>query len=203
MSAGICGTTSRVHVAIAERLFRRDVARRPEQHARPRDVGPHGAPRDPEIDQLGIRGIALLEEEVARLEIAVDDPVRVHRAERLRDALPEQERLGERERRALQARLEALSFEPLHHEVALAAVDLTVGDEAHDAVVIEARDELRLADEAGGVARIAAVEQLQRDGAAGVLIEGAPHRAHPAGAGERLDAESSADKISAAHRREV
>ncbi len=194
---------ARVDVAIPERLLRRDVTRRPEQHARARDVRPHGAARDAEIDQLHALRIALLEEQVARLQIAVDDAARVHRAERLGGALAEHERLRERERRALEALLEALSVEPLHHEEALAAVELAVRDVADDAVVREARDELRLAEEARGVARIAPVQDLQRDGAAPLLVVRSPHGAHPAGSGQALDAESSADQITAAHRTEV
>jgi len=69
--------------------------------------------------------------------------------------------------------------------------------------VIEAGDELRLAHETSGVARVAAVQELERDDAARLLIERFPHRAHAAGSGQTLDAEPTADDVAAAHWGEV
>ena len=60
------------------------------------------------------------EEQVLRLDVAVDDAARVRDAERLGRPARQRDGLGDGERPALEPRREVLALEPLHREVALA-----------------------------------------------------------------------------------
>jgi hypothetical protein len=141
--------------------------------------------RQAEIEQLDA---ALGEEDVAGLEVAVDDPGRVRALERVGDLDPEPEDLLDRERPPLDALGERLALEELHdQEVDLALPPDVV--EGADVRVLERRDRLRLALEAlahllGG--REVLGQDLERDRPVEPGVLGAVDLAHPAGA-ERGD----------------
>ena len=88
---------------------------------------------DPEVDQLDRIGRLRLDEDVLRLEIAVNDPLRVRRLQRLGHAARESRR-GQPGERAppRQHRGQRLPVEILHHDVGTAGgVDLAV-EHLHD-----------------------------------------------------------------------
>src|SRR5262249_2939703 len=118
--------------------------------------------------------------------------------ERARDGARDVERLGDAGPPAGEVGGEVLAFEPLHDEEG-AALGLAVVDVPDDAGVLEAGEEARLVLEAlapvGGVR----VEDLEGDGGAGGLVDGAVDRPHAAGAGEALDGEAAGDDVAGAH----
>jgi hypothetical protein len=91
------------------------------------------------------------EEQVAGLQVAVDDPARVRRAERLGHPRRERHRLADRQRRAREPAPEVLAVEPLHDQVQLPRRRLAVRDVADDARVRQLREQLDLAREALGL----------------------------------------------------
>ncbi len=69
---------SRVHVARAHGLLGRHVADGPEHRARLRQAtSPPGAARDPEVEHLHPLDVALDQEQIARLQITMNDALRV------------------------------------------------------------------------------------------------------------------------------
>ena len=89
------------------------------------------------------------EEQVARLEVAVDDAEPVDGAERRRDARGRASTLSARVSALAGEPLgERLAVEPLHREVRLPRAVRAVRDVPHDAGEPERRERLRLAREA-------------------------------------------------------
>jgi hypothetical protein len=147
------------------------------------------------------------QEQVRGLDVAVHDAARVGLRERARDALPERQRLIDRQRPALEPRREILAVEPLHRQPELAGGADRVGDVADDPGVIELGEQLGLLREAigerGERAAAPAVQELDRHGRARRQIDGLEDLAHPAGAGAAREAEASGDDLSGFHRRSV
>ncbi len=160
------------------------------------------APREPEVDQLDAIERAVDEEEVARLEVAVDDARGVRSGERLGGADRERHDLGEGQPRSREPRREALALEPLHDQVRLLRLE-PVGEVTDDPGVIEPREARRLALEALQILDAAAVEHLDRDALAGLPIERAVDHPHAAGAGEVLDLEPPSQHLAALHRASI
>src|SRR5690606_39096056 len=90
-------------------------------------------PGDAEIEHLDLLDLAAGQEQVAGLEIAVDDAAGVSGAEGLGEPRRELDGLARGERRAREAALEALAVEPLHGEEQLARGHLAVGEVTDDA----------------------------------------------------------------------
>ena len=104
-------------------LLRRHVARRPDDEARPREVGPglDGAgqllrerPGEAEVEDLHAVG---RDEHVRGLEVAMHDAGGMERLERREDPAREGHRLVDRERAAGEPRRERFSREQLHRDV--------------------------------------------------------------------------------------
>jgi hypothetical protein len=74
---------------------------------------------DAEVEELGLIDVGILEEDVARLDIAVEDSALVCGGERTGNADGEAERLLEGERSALQAGGQILALEPFDDKVGL------------------------------------------------------------------------------------
>ncbi len=170
-------------------LLRAHVLRRPRDHvlrrerrplvARVVDVG------QAEVDHLhrGLRRRAG-EEHVVRLEIAMDDAVRVRDLERVEELREDGHHLGQRRRRVVlvQPRRQGSPFEVLHHQVKGAAIGTEVED-AHRVGVVEQRRRVRLVPEAPHVVghrRDGRVHGLDRDRDAEPEVEPLPHLAHAA-----------------------
>ena len=168
---------------VAERLLGRDVVRRAEHAA----VG--GQPLllqragDAEVGDLG--GALLVDEDVLRLDVAVDDAARVRGAERAGDLDRVGDRLVDRQApHAADPLLERLALDVLEDDVG-PAVLLARVDHADDVRVVELGDGARLAPEAlelVGVRRDLAVHELDRDLALERRVERAIDRRHPTGA---------------------
>ena len=144
--------------------------------------------RDAEVEHLcalatGHLGVAD-EEDVLRLEIAVDDAAHVRGAERARDLADDAERVLDAERAAAHAGVERLAVEHLHDEVGAAVGVGAEVEDLHDAGVGDRGRGARLVEEAGddvGAARVLRVEHLDRDPAWQQQVRAEPHFAHAAG----------------------
>ncbi|AUX36029.1 uncharacterized protein SOCE836_082330 [Sorangium cellulosum] len=181
---------ARVHVLFAPDLLRAHVVRGAEQLAGARHLLREmnaGLLDDAEVEDLHDLFLLLLrarEEQVGRLEIAVNEAGLVRAADRLA-GLDEDER-GVREREpadALEPRAQVLALEQLHHEVRGVVVDAVVLDIDH-VRALQARGDPGFALEAGqerGRRRKRRCHELDRDGRSQVDVTRRPHRAHPAG----------------------
>ncbi len=155
------------------------------------DEPPRGAAqarraRQPEVHELGP---AAGEHDVAGLEVAVHDARAMGAIERVGDLRAQAQRLGRRERAAREARVERVALDQLEDEVIDVALLADVVERA-DVRVVEARDRLRLALEAGadlGLVRKVRRQDLHGDVAAEAGVLRAVDLAHAAGAQRRED----------------
>ena len=158
----------------------------PKSHTFTASIAPPSSPFLPEEhDVLGLEiavehaGVVRLREGGERLRQDVHDPI-------------------VRERPLLFERGEQIApVEELHRDVEQPVRLLAVVEDADQVRVIEARDGLRLAVEAGaegGVGRDLAVHHFDRDGALERCLARAVDGSHRAGADEALDHELSADR---------
>ena len=169
-------------------LLRREVLRRPDDRARLGHLG-GAAPRDPEVGHLHVPVRA--DDHVVRLDVAVDDLVPVRFGERAQD-LPRE--LDRRQRRsgplADEQLLERRPVEVLHRDV-VGAVDLAAVVDPDDVRMVQPGGVPRLPFESLDelvVARVALVQDLQRDLPPELLVLGQVHVGHPARAEPALDA---------------
>jgi hypothetical protein len=158
---------------------------------------------DAEVEDLGLRAVvAVGQEDVAGLEVAVDDLQAVGPADRAADAGEHSDGLVERERAAGEPLGEVLAVEQLHREVGDAGrgVDVEVED-LHDVGPAHAGGGLGLAHEAGarGVGLDdRGVHELERDGLAEAQVGGPPHAAHAAALQKFVEAPALADDVAVA-----
>ncbi len=155
---------------------------------------------DAEVEHLDeVRAVGTLgEEQIARLEVAMDDAERVglgERTARLRDVA---RRDGDRDRatRAQQLR-QVATVEPLHHDERRAVVGAADVEHPAHVLVLELRRGARLAQEPLDGDRLVDEtlgEQLQRHRRAQVDVLGREHRTHPATADHALDAVLARDQ---------
>jgi hypothetical protein len=193
---------ARIGVPAAARLLRRHVADGAHDRARAREPRAlPGEPRDPEIEHFDAIDGAAHEEEVRRLDVAMNDPARVRGAERLGHVPRDRHRIADRERPAREALAQILAVEPLHHEVRLAALGRAVRERAHDARVAHGLEQLRLARETCDLLLAARKQDLHRRGRSGVAIDGAEDPPHPAGRSRALDHEAPRDDVTDPHSR--
>ena len=136
--------------------------------------------RDAEVEHL--RLTAARDEQIGRLDVAMDDARRVRGIERVGDLLAEIEQIVDRQRTARDARLQRLAFQQLHHHELLAVVLADVVQRA-DVRMAQRRDDARFAKEAvhrvghaAGVGR----EQLERHVTPEPRVLGLIHHAHAA-----------------------
>ena len=176
----------------AARLLGGEVLRGAHDRARLRHLRRAGA-RDAEVRHLQ----PLADEDVVRLDVAVDDPVPVCEAERLEDLVGVRERLRDRKRAARHDELlEAPALDHLHRDV-VGALGLAAVVDRDDVRVRQGRGRLGLAAEALDeeiVVRVALVQDLDRDAAAEVLVLGEVDVRHPARAELAHDAVAAVEK---------
>ena len=148
------------------------------------------SPRRPRIERLGetkvekLRVTASGHEDVRRFDVAMNDVAAVRRVQRIGDLDRELERLVAGKRLAVDAFLQRLPFEPLHHDEGPA---LVLADFVNDADVrmIQRRRGPRLADkplERGLVGRHLGRQELQRHRPAERRVLGLIDDAHSAAA---------------------
>jgi len=119
-----------------------------------------GRAGDAEVEHPRAAHLTVGEEDVRRLDVPVDDPPRVGRAQGLADAPRHRHALGHGEPPALKAVVEVLPREPLHREPR-APVEGAVGDVPDDRRVAELGQHLRLAGEALRVEAVHLAEHLE------------------------------------------
>ncbi len=186
--------------ALAAGLLRRHVAGGAEDGAGHGELLiDAGHPDDAEIDEGDAVDGAADEEQVARLEVAVDDAEPVHRAEGGRDAPGELEASSRVNACAGEALGQGLAGEPLHGEVGVAVLRAAVRDVPHHpgtrsvASACASRARRFESCEAG------VLEDLEGDDLAGLEIARAEDVAHAAGARELHDLEPAVDDVSRSH----
>ncbi|AUX48066.1 uncharacterized protein SOCE26_095930 [Sorangium cellulosum] len=182
------------------RLLWRHVPGRAERGARlcqPRRR--HRQPREPEVEHLHVLDRAVHEEQVARLDIAVNDPARVRRPERLGHRVYQGDRLFEAQRSPRQPLSERLAREPLHDQVRLSGGRRPVGDIPDDVGVLEPGERPRLVDEARRCLRVGLAQQLEGHGRAAGPVEGPVDRPHPSATGEPVHLEAAVDHAAREH----
>ncbi len=166
---------------VAEGLLRGDVVRRAEDAAVSGEALLVQRARDAEVGDLG--HALLVDEDVLRLDVAVDDAAAVRGAERAGDLDRVGERLVDGQRaRPADAVLERLPLDVLEDDVG-ALVVLARVDHADDVRVAELGDGARLAPEALELVRIGrdlAVHHLDGDRAFERRVERAVDRRHAA-----------------------
>jgi hypothetical protein len=168
-----------VDVAITARLLGRGVHGRADRGA---DLGealgvqhPAG---DAEVEDAGVVQPPVDQEDVAGLDVAVDDVALVRGRQRLQYPPTQPGHRRRRQRAAHQALLQRLAGQPLHGDVRLAVRGDAVIDIADDAGVAKLGQQGSLLIEASGVGAALAVQDLHRDHLLGVAIDGLVHRAH-------------------------
>ena len=125
-------------------------------------------------------------EDIPRAHVAMHEPEPVGIAERAGEADPEDPCRLPAGRAALDALLEILAVEPLHREIHPAAAGgLSVRHVTDDRGMIEPRERVGLAREAGGELRVG--HDLEGDDLAGPLVAGPVHGAGGAAADLVLD----------------
>ena len=128
--------------ADAEQLLRRQVGRRAglEPLLLREQIGKVGMPGEAEVEQHRLAGRA--QEDVVRLEIAVDRVLLVQTVQRVRDGGADPPYLVHGQRSVLDARRQALAFHALHHQIGSPA-QIPGGDEARDVRAAERRQDHR------------------------------------------------------------
>ncbi len=183
-------------VVLAGRLLGRHVLRRAEQRGLLRLDGLRAADLgDAEVEDLRDIDDAVLdllrhEEDVLRLEVAVDDAFAVRGGERAADLAEDRHHAVERERAGLEVLRERRALEVLEHEVGRAVGHHVVVGDADDVRMAEPGGDLGLALEAAQdlFAGEVGVQELDRD-----LLAGQPamrrqeDRAHAATADQGFD----------------
>jgi hypothetical protein len=127
------------------RLLGRHVARRADDRGRPPVAAALGQPRHPEVRDLD--PAVGRDQDVGRLDVAVDQPAGVRRRQRLRELLGDPARLRHRWPAAAQAACQALALDQLGHVVEALGRGADVED-LHDPGVADRSQELGLALEA-------------------------------------------------------
>ena len=187
----------------ADDLLGRRVPDAAHEHAGPGERGQLAAPGDAEVDQPELRQRAADEEDVARLEVAMDDPALVQDPERLGQVQTEPEALAQRQALPLEALVERFALQPLHRQVRLAGREQPVRDVADDVRVSHAGQELRFTLEAPAIQVPILAQHLDRDGLPAVPVDRAVDLSHPSGVGEAIDGEAPVDPLAGVQDRAV
>ncbi|AUX39022.1 uncharacterized protein SOCE26_004040 [Sorangium cellulosum] len=189
----------RREVRVSAGLLRRHVPRRAEQRPGLRHAGERPEPGDAEVDELHPADGAADEEEVARLDVAVNGAAAVELGERAGHTPREGQRLVGVEPPPPEERGEILAVEPLHGEVERALLGLSVCDVAYDRGVIEIGEGAGFPLEPVEVFDRVAAQDLERDRGISGVVEGLEDLAHPSRAGAPSKKEATADSIPETH----
>ena len=136
---------ARVEELVPAGLLGRHIADGADRKAHRRELVVHLNARDAEVDELRLVRFASDQEQVARLDVAMDRPAGVRERERRGGRSGDGERLGDGERALDETLGEALALEPFHREELHAVVRRPVGDVPDDRRVLELREDARLA----------------------------------------------------------
>ena len=184
---------------VAVEPLRRQVRRRPQDVGVLLAVALAGHRRETEVDHLrAARG----EHHVARLHVAVHQPVGVRRGERGGHLRADAQRHLHRQVAALEPFVQRAAVQQLHHdvrdEVALGVLGLAVVVDARDVRVGEPGRRPRLGERAPprvGVAGVLGRQQLHRHLTIEHLVIGAPDHAHAARAEDAPEAVAGSENL--------
>jgi hypothetical protein len=147
--------------------------------------------RDAEVDQRDPFDRAAAQEQVRRLDVAMDNAALVQAAEDRGDPPREVDGLPDGQGAGLEPARQRLPLEPFGHQVLLAGLGGAVRHVADHARVVELCEQLRLALEAVADADSLA-QDLDRDLEPGGAVHAAVDQAHPALAGQSAHLEATA-----------
>ncbi len=130
-------------------MFRREVANGADDLVRRRDStgSVEGAP-DAQVEEHDAARVTVLEEDVVRLDVAVDDRTRVEDGERLAEPRAEPSDLLGLEGASREPRRELLAIEPAHCQPGQSVSLGAVRHMADDGGMVELGEEARLTQEA-------------------------------------------------------
>jgi hypothetical protein len=160
-------------------LLGSDVSRRTKDAARigqPPEVAV--GPRYPEIDQLEAADISADQEDVAWLDVAMDDPTGMGERERIGQLAQHRQALGEDKGTTRKARSEILALKPLHGQVVLARARDAMGDIPNDARVAKLSEDVGLSLKSLYIELFAAVQEFDGDRYCIEPVEGSKDRPH-------------------------
>ena len=143
---------------------------------------------------------SLVDEDVVRLEVAVDDALFVRRLERVDDLQEHVERARHRHAPLLHALAERLALQPLHHEVRAPVGQHAEREDVDEVRMADLIDRARLVDEALDGVLVGAQpprDHLDRDLLADERMGRGEHRRHAAFAELPLDAVLADDRAGA------
>ena len=182
----------RAPVDLAARdLLGRDVVDRSDEAAIAGEAAHRGdVAGEPEVADVGVLAVRSLgDEHVPGLHVAVDEPRLVRRVEGLRDLADEVDCAFRLERSLAPEDLAQVgAIDVRHRQIEATVLRLTGGERRHDVGMVEARRELRLAQEALPEALVLGelvAEQLQRSPVAALHVLGEVNRADGTLADER------------------
>ena len=181
---------SRVQRAVPSRLFRTHVRWSPETHPRVGDaVGTVAAAHGQRDAEVGHKCLAVVEQDVVGLDIAVDHAVTVGIVERAGDGGGDPERVGDRKLRlALEPVAERFALD-VGHDVENGGVDSAGINEGEDVGMLQVGGGFDLLQEPLGADeyRQLGAEHFERDPAVVAPIQREVDRGHAAGAQLTLD----------------
>ena len=178
-------------------LLGRQVARRPEHDARGgRGRGGLHEPSCAEVEHLDPRRIAGNEKEIARLHVAVHHAASMGDRQRPGDGPGEPQGLRDRQRPQGELLRQIVAVEPLHGDVRLASVRVSVIDVPDDMRMGHLGERPRLAQKS---LRAPVRQHLQRDPLVGLRITSAIHQAHRPGPRVSLHMKSPRDDVARPH----
>lgn len=178
-------------------LLGRHVAGCAQDRAGPREGGDGGGARDAQIEDDHAGRIAVDQQQVLRLEIAVHHARRVQGRQAGGDAQGKGAGLGHRQPSALEANAQILAVEPGHDQEGQ-AVGGAVIDVADHRGVVEAGEQAGLAPESRAGGAVVDVEELEGDRGAGEIVARLPDGAHAARAGAALEDVAVRDAVARA-----
>ncbi len=174
---------------LAEHLLRRHVAQRSQEAVVDRRVGGLEV-GDPEVRQL--RHAILAQEDVAGLDVPVDDPLRVGVGERVADGRDGAQDVGVGQLAGAEGRDEVAALHVLEHDVRVVLV-LDHVEQPHDRGVVQLPPDPQLAAGAAGQGLVLGDRLEGDDAAAGVEVRRLEDGRRPAHAGDPADREPVGD----------
>ena len=182
--------------ALVERLLGAHVLRRADDESRAGDARRLRGARGERDAEVGDHRLALVDEDVLRLDVAMDDVARVRVVERRRDLPRDGDGVVDREiALAVEPVAERLALEE-GHDVEQLAVGVARVEQRDDVRMAEPRGDLDLAQEAlgpDGVGELG-LEELDGDLATVAQVVGEIDGRHPAAADHALDAVAAGER---------
>ena len=158
--------SARVEIAVAHRLFGRDVMRRAQQNVMAeRAVAQLRHPCQPEVGH--VRNAIVVDDDVRGLDVAVQHTLTMRVIERVANRRHQAQNLLDGQRRGVEFSLERASFDVLHDQIR-SPIEFVNVEDRDNVRMLQTRDDLRFTLEAGEEVLVflkGFVQHLDRDSA--------------------------------------